>query len=249
MSDKLVFNSWVSQKGNETAGFTSNFSDHRDAAIHLQSLITKGEFVDDDFTSKACKAVLQKGGEAPAWALFFCHHKATFGNEFAKKKAARKKEWAKRDAANDALSAEVGDCTPLVDYVYAEFKSRVAWRTNARPPALEIPIPIGKGDPHTLRISVTTMGKPENRGNLSLSLRNPDFTWENRETTETWQGSIVANPLPNRWGQVDSKAQKECEGKFNPRNCHDEVKALLIALNNDPALLASLRFNRKSVAR
>ena len=230
MSDSIVFNSWVSQSGNETAGFTSNFSDHRDAAIHLQSLITKGEFVDDDFTIKACKAVLQKGGNAPRWALFFCHHKATFGNE-------RGKKWAKRDAANATLSAEVGDCTPLVDYVYAEFKSRVAWRTNARPPALEIPIPIGKGDPHTLRISITTMGNPENHGNLSLSLRKPEFTWENRKTTETWQGSIIANPD----GEV---------GKFNPRNCHDKVKALLIDLNSEPALLASLSiwFNQKSVA-
>lgn len=239
MSDTIVFENWVSKAGNITAGFTSNFSDHRDAAIHLQSLITKGEFVDDDFTSKACKAVLQKGGKAPAWALFFCHHKATFGNEFAKKKAARKKEWAKRDAANDALSAEVGDCTPLVDFVNAEFASRKDWRPNARPPALEIPIPIGKGDPHTLRISVVAQSRnPENNGNLSLSLRNPDFTWESRDTTETWQGSIIANPD----GEV---------GKFNPRNCHDEVKALLTDLNSDPALLASqsLFFNRKSVAR
>ena len=207
MSENITFKQWVSKAGNKTAGFVSNFADHSSAAMHLQSLITSGEF-DDEFTADVCKTVIKKGDKAPEFALFFCHHKATFGNGFAKK-------WAKLDAANDAVSVAVG--------------------------ALEVPVQIGEGDPHILRVTILAKSTtPENNGNLSLSLRTPDFTWDTKDTTETWQGTIVANP-----------DHADPIGKFNPRDCHPDVQSLLTAVANDPQILAGWVefFNRRSVER
>ena len=103
------------------------------------------------------------------------------------------------------------------------------------------PVQIGEGDPHILRVTILTKSTvPENNGNLSLSLRAPDFTWDTKDTTETWQGTIVANP-----DHADSI------GKFNPRECHPDVQALLTAITNDPQILSGWDefFNRRSVER
>ena len=131
MSENITFKQWVSKAGNKTAGFVSNFADHRSAATHLQSLITSGEF-DDEFTADVCKSVLKKGDKAPEFALFFCHHKATFGNGFAKK-------WAKRDAANDAVSASVGNCLELAKFMFSEFAERRIWKdcVAVQPPSFD----------------------------------------------------------------------------------------------------------------
>ena len=233
MSENITFKQWVSKAGNKTAGFVSNFADHRSAATHLQSLITSGEF-DDEFTADVCKSVLKKGDKAPEFALFFCHHKATFGNGFAKK-------WAKRDAANDDVSASVGNCLALAKFMFSEFAERRIWKDTARTPALEVPVQIGEGDPHILRVTILTKSTvPENNGNLSLSLRTPDFTWDTKDTTDTWQGTIVANP-----------DHADPIGKFNPRDCHPDVQALLTAITNDPQILSGWTefFNRRSVDR